>query len=148
MLKSVLVAGAMIGVVAIAGTAAAAELRVKMLNQGSQGMMVFEPATAKLKVGDTIRFIPTDVGHNVETIPGMWPAGVAPVKGLIGKEVVVKVAKSGVYGFKCAPHWAMGMAFVAKVGDGKPNAAQAEAAIAAAPSMAKKRLTADFAAIK
>jgi pseudoazurin len=148
MLKPVLVAGAMIGAVAIAGTAGAAELQVKMLNQGAQGMMVFEPATAKLKVGDTIRFVPTDVGHNAETIPGMWPAGAAPVKGLLGKEVVVKVAKPGVYGFKCAPHWSMGMVFVAKVGDGASNAAQAEAAIATAPSMAKKRLAADFAAIK
>lgn len=148
MLKSVLFAGALVGVMAMAGAAGAAELQVKMQNQGAQGMMVFEPSTAKVKVGDTIRFIPTDPGHNVETIPGMWPAGVAPVKGVIGKEVVVKVAKSGVYGFKCTPHWVMGMTFVAKVGDGKPNAAEAEAAIATAPTMAKKRLTADFAAIK
>ena len=70
------------------------------------------------------------------------------MKGQIGKEVVVKLPKPGVYGFKCAPHWGFGMTFVAKVGDGKPNAAEAEAAIATAPTMAKKRLTADFAAIK
>jgi pseudoazurin len=101
-----------------------------------------------LKAGDTVRFIPTDPGHNVESIKEMWPAGAAEVKGVLGKEVVVKLTKTGVYGFKCTPHWTMGMTFVAKVGDGKPNAAEAEAAIAKAPSLAKKRLTAEFAAIK
>ncbi len=148
MFKSVLLAGVVVGALAVAGAAGAAELQVKMLNSGTQGMMVFEPATAKLKAGDTVRFIPTDPGHNVETIKDMWPAGVAEVKGAMGKEVVVKFAKTGVYGFKCMPHWTMGMTFVAKVGDGKPNAADAEAAIAKAPPLAKKRLTADFAAIK
>jgi pseudoazurin len=148
MFKSVLLGGVVVGALAVAGAAGAAELQVKMLNSGTQGMMVFEPATAKLKPGDTVRFIPTDAGHNAESIKEMWPADVAPVKGLLGKEVVVKFAKPGVYGFKCLPHWTMGMTFVAKVGDGKSNAAEAEAAIAKAPPLAKKRLTAEFAAIK
>lgn len=148
MLKSILAVGALAGVVALAGAAGAAELQVKMLNQGAQGMMVFEPSTAKLKPGDTIRFIPTDPGHNVESIKEMLPPGAELVKGQIGKEVVVKLPKPGVYGFKCAPHWGFGMTFVAKVGDGKPNAEAAAAAAAAAPGMAKKRLAADMAALK
>lgn len=148
MLKSVLLASVVVGALAVAGVAGAAELQVKMLNSGPRGMMVFEPATAKLKVGDTVRFIPTDPGHNAETIKEMWPAGVPEIKGVLGKEVVVKLTKTGVYGFKCMPHWTMGMTFVAKVGDGKPNAADAEAAIAKAPPLARKRLTVDFAAIK
>lgn len=119
-----------------------------MLNQGAQGMMVFEPSTAKLKPGDTIRFVPTDPGHNVESIKEILPAGAEPVKGPIGKEVVVKFTKPGYYGFKCMPHWGFGMTFIAKVGDGKPNAEAAAAAVAAAPGMAKKRLTADLAALK
>jgi len=148
MLKSILAVGALAGVVALAGQADATELQVKMLNQGTQGMMVFEPSTAKLKPGDTIRFVPTNPGHNVESIKEMTPPGAELVKGAIGKEVVVKLTKPGYYGFKCAPHWVMGMTFVAKVGDGKPNAAAAAAAVAAAPGMAKKRLTADMAALR
>lgn len=148
MLKSVLALGAIAGVITFANVAGAAELKVKMLNRGAQGVMVFEPASAKLKVGDTVRFIPTDPGHNVESIPGMAPPGVAPLKGGLNKEVVVTLSKSGVYGFKCLPHWGMGMVFVAKVGDGKPNAAAAEAAAATAPGIAKKRLAAAFAGIR
>jgi pseudoazurin len=148
MLKSIFAAGAAVAALAVAGQAGAAELVVKMLDKGSQGMMVFEPATAKLKPGDTVRFVPTHPGHNVETIRDMLPPGVTATKGAIGQEVIVKFAKPGTYGFKCAPHWGFGMAFVAKVGDGAPNLAAAEAASSNAPPMAKKRLAADFAAIK
>jgi len=148
MLKSILAVGALAGVVFLAGAAHATELQVKMLNRGSQGMMVFEPATAKLKPGDTIRFVPTDPGHNVESIKEMLPPGAEPVKGGLGKEVVVKFTKPGFYGFKCLPHWGFGMTFVAKVGDGKVNVAAAQAAAAAAPGAAKKRLTAAMAALR
>lgn len=148
MLKKIFATSLAVAALAVAGQAGATELTVKMLDKGAQGMMVFEPSTAKLKPGDTVRFVPTDTGHNVETILDMLPPGVTATKGAIGKEVIVKFAKPGTYGFKCAPHWGFGMAFIAKVGDGAPNLAAAEAAVAKAPGMAKKRLTADFAAIK
>jgi pseudoazurin len=151
MSRSVFIAGAIAGAMAVvgaAGPAGATEVQVKMQDQGAQGMMVFEPSTAKLKVGDTVRFIPVNPGHNAESIKDMLPPGAELVKGQMGKEVVVKFAKPGVYGFKCAPHWGFGMTFVAKVGDGKPNAEAAEAAASSAPGMAKKRLSAEFAAIK
>jgi pseudoazurin len=148
MIKMTVAAGVVAGVMALAGHASAAEIKVQMLDKGAQGMMVFEPASATLKPGDTVRFVPTKPGHNVETIADMLPPGATPTKGAMNQEVVVKFTKPGVYGFKCAPHWGFGMIFVAKVGDGAPNLAQAEAAIAKAPPMAKKRLTAAMAAIK
>ena len=147
MFKNLLAAGAVASVLAAASQAEAAELRVKMLNKGAQGAMVFEPAQAKLKPGDTVRFIPTDKGHNVETIRDMLPAGAEVVKSPLSQEIVVKFSKPGVYGFKCTPHWGFGMAFVANVGQG-PNLATAEAAVAKAPPMAKKRLAASFAAVR
>lgn len=147
MLKAVLTVGAFVGVMAAAGQASAAEIQVKMLNKGAHGTMVFEPAQAKLKPGDTIRFVPTDPGHNVETIKGMLPPGAQLVKSPLSKEIVVKFDKAGVYGFKCTPHWSMGMAFVAKVGSAA-NLAEVEATAAKAPPIAKKRLTASIAAIK
>ena len=84
MFRTLIFAGA-VAVVAHAGFASAAELTVKMRNQGAEGPMVFEPSTARLKVGDTIRFIPTDPGHNAESIPELLPAGVAPVRGRDGQ---------------------------------------------------------------
>lgn len=148
MLKTVLAAGAVAGLLAVAGQAAAAEVQVKMLDKSAQGMMAFEPASAKLKPGDTVRFVPTNPGHNAESIIGMLPPGAEVVKGPMNKELVVRFAKPGVYGFKCAPHYGFGMTFVAKVGDGGPNLASAESAYAKAPPMAKKRLTTALAAVK
>lgn len=147
MLKAIIATGSALAILAAAGQVNAAEVQVKMLNKGAQGTMVFEPAQVKLKPGDTVRFVPTDKGHNVETIKGMLPTGAELVKSPLSKEILVKFDKAGVYGFKCTPHWGMGMAFVAKVGQA-PNLADAEATAAKAPPMAKKRLTASLQAIR
>ena len=147
MFKAVIATGSALAILAVAGQANAAEVQVKMLNKGAQGTMVFEPAQVKLKPGDIVRFLPTDKGHNVETIKGMLPPGAELVKSPLSKEIVVKFDKAGVYGFKCTPHWSMGMAFVAKVGSAA-NLAEVEATAAKAPPIAKKRLTASIAAIK
>jgi pseudoazurin len=111
---------------ALAGNANAAEYEIQMLNKGEKGTMVFQPDFVKAEVGDTIRFVPTDKGHNVESIKGMLPDGVQPFKGKFGKEVVVTVDKDGVYGVKCSPHYAMGMVALIEVGQ-PANAEQASA---------------------
>lgn len=101
--------------------AAAGEISVKMLNSGPGGMMVFDPAFVRLKAGDSIKFVPTDKGHNVETIKGMTPEGADYVKSAVGQEAVVKFDKEGVYGFKCSPHYMMGMVALVVVGDKRDN---------------------------
>lgn len=127
--------------------ASAKEIVVHMKNTGAEGMMVFEPSFVKAKPGDTIRFAPTDKAHNAETLPSVWPKGVAPFKGAINKEVVLKVTEPGLYGIKCMPHYSMGM--VALVQVGKPGAADLAAAKAAKlPPLAGKRMTAALAKVK
>ena len=108
---------ALAGAVAFAGTAGAAEFEVKMLNKGEKGVMVFEPDYVKAAPGDTIRFVPTDKGHNTETIKGMLPEGAKPFKGKFNEEFTVTLEKEGVYGVKCAPHYGMGMVALIEVGD-------------------------------
>jgi len=104
----------------------AAEVEVKMLNKGAEGLMVFEPALVKIEPGDTVKFVATDKSHNAETIKGMLPEGAAPFAGKMNEDVAVTFDKSGVYGVKCMPHYAMGM--VALVVVGKPdNLEQAKA---------------------
>ena len=68
----------------MAGGACAAEIEVKMLNKGAEGLMVFEPALVKVAPGDTVKFVATDKGHNAETIKGMLSAGVSLEKALGG----------------------------------------------------------------
>jgi len=145
MKKAILLPAAAVAALALAGAASAAEHQVKMLNHGSQGMMAFENPVIKAKVGDTVRFIPTHPGHNAESIAGMLPPGAVMVKGAMSKEVVVKLTKPGVYGFKCAPHFGLGMVAVVQVGDGKVNKVEAQALAAKAPPLARKRFAATFA---
>ena len=100
----------------IAGGANAAEVEVKMLNKGAEGMMVFEPALIKVAPGDTVKFVATDKGHNAETIKGMLPEGGATFIGKTGEDVAVKFDQAGIYGVKCAPHYGMGMVAMIVVG--------------------------------
>ena len=124
----------------VVGPVAAKDIAVQMKNSGGAGIMVFEPSFIRAAPGDTIRFLPTDAGHNAEIIPGMIPAGVEPSAGEIGKEFDLKVTKRGLYGIRCKPHFSLGMVALVKVGPGAaPNAAAAAAV--ALPTMAARRMT-------
>lgn len=112
----------------VLATAAQAEnFDVKMLNKGADGAMVFEPAFVKAAVGDTITFISTDKGHNVEGIEGMLPEGVEAFKSAMGDDYVLTLTAEGLYGVKCTPHYGMGM--VALIQAGAPVNLDAAAAV-------------------
>ena len=104
-------------ITALAGVAQAEEHVVQMLNRGEAGTMVFEPGFVHAQAGDTIRFVPTDKGHNAELIEGLAPAGVEHFAGEINQEYVLTVETEGVYGVMCKPHFAMGMVMSIAVGD-------------------------------
>ena len=70
-----------------ASVAVAEDFEILMLNKGEEGSMVFEPAFVAAQPGDTITFIPTDKGHNAETIKGMFPEGFEKFKSKMGKEL-------------------------------------------------------------
>lgn len=124
----------------------AAEHEVHMLNKGEAGAMVFEPALIRVAAGDTVKFIPTDPGHNAETVRGMAPEGSEPFKGAIGKEVDVTFTVPGVYGVKCLPHFAMGMVALVVVDDPAANLEEAKAV--RNPPKAKERFDAIFAELE
>ena len=110
----------------LATPAAAADHVVKMLNKGKTGVMVFEPAMVKVAPGDTVTFVPTDKSHNAESINGMLPPGTTPFKGKMNAPITVTFAKPGVYGYKCLPHYGMGMVGVVVVGNPNTNLAAAQ----------------------
>lgn len=119
MAKSIVGAAAVI--LALALPAAAADFEVHMLNKGAEGAMVFEPAFVKVAPGDTVTFVPTDKGHNVETIKGMIPEGAEAFKSKMNEAYKVTFDKPGAYGVKCTPHIGMGMVGVVVVGDAPAN---------------------------
>ena len=130
-----------------AGTASAKQWQVKMLNKGSLGFMTFEPAMIKIAPNDTVKFIAADKLHNAESIPGMLPAGATPFQGKMNEEIEVKFKQPGLYGYKCLPHFGMGMVGLIEV----RSAANKPALAAAAgkfPALAKTRMTALLAQAK
>lgn len=122
--------------------AMAANFEVHMLNKGETGAMVFEPALIKAAVGDTVTFIPTDKGHDAQTLKEILPEGGDTFKGAMGKEIAVTFTTPGVYGVKCAPHFAMGMVALVVVGDA-PDLEQAKTA--KLPKKARERIDAEIA---
>ena len=116
-----------------AQTANAAEYRIRMLNQGTDGMMQFDPQLLKISPGDTVHFVATDMGHNAQSIDGMIPSGAKAFVGGIGEDLNVTFTIPGVYGYRCMPHGTLGMVGLIVVG--KPvneDAAKASAMSGAA----------------
>lgn len=111
----------------------AADHQVRMLNQGADGMMQFDPQLLRVSPGDTVHFEATDQGHNVQSIDGMIPPGAKAFSGEIGQDLAVTLTVPGVYGYRCAPHGTLGMVGLIVVGS-PANEAQAKAA--AMPGMA------------
>lgn len=138
-MKRTLIAVALLGGM-LAAPAAAEDFEVRMLNRGADGMMVFEPAYLEVQPGDTVTFLPTDKSHNAETIKSMLPANAEAFKGKMNKPVTVTFTEEGVYGYKCLPHYGMGMVGVVVVGDADANLEAARDA--KHPGRAGKRMAA------
>ena len=109
-------------IVALFATNAYAEdLTIEMLNKRDDGAkMVYSQDIARIDVGDTITWVPTSKGHNVEFVAG--PDGwEAPKKSKNGKEVAITFDTPGVYLYQCTPHKSMGMIALVVVGDDMVN---------------------------
>lgn len=120
-MKSIFAVAAFAAVSLASLAVSAAEFEVQMLNKGEAGSMVFEPAFLQIAPGDTVKFVPTDKGHNAETIKDMLPEGAEVFKGKINEEFSVTFDIEGAYAYKCAPHYAMGMVGMIVVGEAPAN---------------------------
>lgn len=118
----------------------AARHEVKMLNQGEDGVMVFEPGYLRAEVGDTVTFVPTDPAHN--SVSDAIPNGARAWNGALNETVTVTLEKEGIYLYKCTPHLPLGMVGVIQVG--KPvnmdNVRLAADALSAGIAANKERL--------
>lgn len=120
-------------------TAYAAEHEVRMLNKGPEGQpMQFDPAFLKIAPGDSVKFVATDKGHNSESILGMIPKGVDTWKGKMNEEITLTFDVEGIYGYKCTPHFGMGMVGIIQVGENTDNLDAAKTA--KLPGKAKSRM--------
>jgi pseudoazurin len=107
--------------------ALAAEHEVQMLNQGPNGQRNwFEPALVVAQPGDTIRFVPTDRGHNSTSV--VVPDGAKEWKGKLSEEISVTLDAPGLYAYKCTPHFGLGMVGLIAIGDPSINIAAVKSA--------------------
>ena len=102
--------------VALTTSAFAEDTTVEMLNKRDDGAkMVYSEDITRIDVGDTVTWVPTSKGHNVEIIAA--PEGFdIPKKSKLSKEVAITFDTPGVYLYQCTPHKTMGMIAIVVVG--------------------------------
>lgn len=90
---------------------------IKLNTTGSNGkMMVFEPISLKIAVGDTVNFVPSDASHNAVSFS--VPSDKSSFETPYGKAQKVTFNEEGVVLVKCLPHFVMGMIGIIQVGEG------------------------------
>ena len=98
----------------------AEDMTIEMLNKRDDGAkMVYSEDVARVDVGDTITWVPTSKGNNVQFVT--VPEGVEKIKSKNNKEVSFTFEKEGVYLYVCTPHKGMGMIALVVVGDSLEN---------------------------
>ena len=99
----------------------ATDVTIEMLNKLGKESMVYSKKIARVNVGDTVTWLATSKGHNVEFIKGGVPEGVDKFKSKFNKDVSYKFTIPGIYAYWCTPHKSMGMIGFVVVGDNKSN---------------------------
>ena len=102
-------------------SAIAADETVEMLNKQGKESMVYSKKIVRIKSGDTVNWIATTKGHNVEFIKGGVPEGVEKFKSKFNEDVQYKFTTPGIYAYWCTPHKSMGMIGFVIVDDNKTN---------------------------
>tara|TARA_Y100001937_G_C6899274_1_gene232543 strand:- start:116 stop:538 length:423 start_codon:yes stop_codon:yes gene_type:complete len=113
----------------------AEDITIEMLNKRDDGeRMVYSEDIAQVNVGDTITWVATTKGHNVEFIVG--PEGATlPKKSKMNVEVNMTFEVPGIYYYVCTPHKSMGMIGLVVVGGDTSNIE----AVASAKAMGKSK---------
>ena len=112
---------AVFSLVFVSSMAYAETITIDMLNKRDDGAkMVYSQDIARVAVGDTITWVPTSKGHNVEFVAGPDGADL-PKKSKNNKEVSITFDVPGIYFYQCTPHKGMGMVALVVVGDDTSN---------------------------
>lgn len=104
---------------AMATSAFAEDATVEMWNKDpddKKRKMVFSQEIVTIEAGESVTWLATDKGHNVELVDG--PEGYElPKKSKLSKDVTLTFDQEGVYVYVCTPHASMGMIGIVVVGD-------------------------------
>ena len=124
---------ALIAAVLMSTPAFATDMTIEMLNKDAEGnRQVFSEEVARIDVGDTITWVPTNKGHNIEMVAS--PNNMK-LRSKNNKEVQITFEDPGIYYYWCTPHKGMGMIGLVVVGGDTSNKEQ----IAKAKAMGKSK---------
>ena len=132
--------GIIFAFILISNVAYGKTVEIEMLNKDAQGRkMIYSQELVHVDTGDTVKWVPTSKGHNVEIIAA--PDGFdIPKKSKNGKEVSIEFTVPGIYYYWCTPHKGMGMIGLVVVGHDTSN--KDDIAKAKALGKSKKKLKA------
>lgn len=116
----------------------AGDLTIEMLNRDADGnKMVFSQEVVNINAGDTITWLPTSKGHNVEIVGS---PNDTEYKSKTNREATLTFNDPGIYYYWCTPHKSMGMIGLVIVNGDTSNMSQIAKARALGKS--KKKLKA------
>ena len=91
-------------------SAISATYDVDMLNKRDDGeKMVYSEDILYIDLNDTVNWLTTSPGHNVEFIGAPETAGLPKKPSKVNKEFSYTFDEPGVYLYQCSPHKSMGM---------------------------------------
>ena len=126
--------------VLFSANAFSADVTIEMLNKNKETKkrMVYSQELVKIDAGQSVEWVPTAKGHNVEMLAG--PDGFElPTKTKLNDAVNMKFTVPGIYLYQCSPHAAMGMIGIIVVGGDTSNK-EAIAAKKVTGSKSKKKV--------
>tara|TARA_B100000575_G_scaffold8463_1_gene6312 strand:- start:18 stop:443 length:426 start_codon:yes stop_codon:yes gene_type:complete len=102
-----------------ANSISAATFEVEMLNRLGKESMVYSQSVVNIQPGDTVKWLATTKGHNVQFLT--VPDGVGSFRSKLNVDTEYTFTVPGIYLYQCTPHKNMGMIAVVVVGGNKDN---------------------------
>ena len=102
-----------------ANTLSAATFEVEMLNRLGKESMVYSESVVNIQSGDTVKWLATTKGHNVQFLS--VPEGVSTFRSKLNVDTEYTFTVPGIYLYQCTPHKNMGMIAVVIVDGNKDN---------------------------
>ena len=95
---------------------------VDMLNKRDDGeKMVYSTDVLYVNLNDTVTWLPTTKGHNVEFIEAPESADLPKKPSKVNKEFSYTFNEPGIYLYQCSPHKSMGMIALVVVDENLSN---------------------------
>jgi len=100
-------------------TLSAATFEIEMLNRLGKESMVYSQSVVNIQSGDTVKWLATTKGHNVQFLS--VPEGVGTFRSKLNVDTEYTFTVPGIYLYQCTPHKNMGMIAVVVVDGNKDN---------------------------